>query len=110
MTVPLTIASAGTMGWIPALTSTATGFAGAYGGQKVGEAIDTKYGTNTAPWLSLAGGFTGGIGGYKGLVKAGSAGLLKGKGNLYGKSFMGDVMTDMAKSTEIATPSYGKVK
>ena len=49
MTVPLTIASAGTMGWIPALTSTATGFAGAYGGQKVGEMIDNKYGTNTAP-------------------------------------------------------------
>lgn len=53
---------------------------------------------------------TGGTAGYKGLVRAGSNGLLRGKGNLYGKSFMGDVMTDMAKSTEIATPSYGKVK
>lgn len=98
MTVPLTIASAGTMGWIPALTSTATGFAGAYGGQKLGEAIDTKYGTNTTPWLALAGGFAGGIGGYKGLVKAGSAGLLKGSGQMYGKQFVGDVMNDSMKS------------
>lgn len=94
MTVPLTVASAGTMGWVPALTSTATGFAGAYGGQKLGEVIDTKYGTNTTPWLALAGGFAGGIGGYKGLVKAGSAGLLKGSGQMYGKQFIGDVASD----------------
>lgn len=66
MTVPLTIASAGTMGWIPTLTSTATGFAGAYSGQKAGEAIDNKYGTNTTPWLTFAGGMIGGGFGAKG--------------------------------------------
>ena len=66
MTVPLTIASAGTMGWVPAITSTATGFVGAYGGQKVGEMIDNKYGTNTAPWLTFAGGMVGGGFGAKG--------------------------------------------
>lgn len=48
--------------------------------------------------MSLAGGFAGGIGGYKGLVKAGSAGLLKGSGQMYGKQFMGDVMNDSMKS------------
>lgn len=111
MTIPMTIASAGTMGWIPALTSTATGIVGGYGGYKAGEYLDKKYDTNwIASALGFVGGMAGGITGYKGLVRAGSNGLLKGKGNLYGKSFMGDVMADMAKSTEIATPSYGKVK
>lgn len=112
MTIPMTIFSAGTMGWVPALTTTATGFAGAYGGQKLGEAIDTKYGTNTTPWLALTGGFAGGIGGYKGLVKAGSAGLLKGSGQMYGKQFVKDVIDDVSKTTLKNTfaPIHGSFK
>lgn len=44
-----TILSAGTLGWIPSLVSTGTGYAGGYGGYKLGESIDNKYGTNIAP-------------------------------------------------------------
>ena len=44
--------------------------------------------------MALAGGFAGGIGGYKGLVKAGSAGWLRGSGQMYGKQFIGDVAAD----------------
>ena len=95
------------MGWVPALTSTATGFTGAYGGQKLGEAIDANYGTNTAPWLAFAGGLAGGIGGYKGLTrlatsKLGSTPIINGKtlftnnasNTLYGKQFLSDVIAD----------------
>lgn len=43
---------------------------GAYGGQKLGQYIDGKYGTNLTPGLTFAGGLVGGtIGGglgYKG--------------------------------------------
>lgn len=49
--------------------------------------------------MSLAGGLAGGIGGYKGLVKAGSAGLLKGSGQMYGKQFVKDVIDDISKTT-----------
>lgn len=45
MTIPMTIASAGTMGWVPALTTTATGIAGGYGGYKAGEYLDNKLDT-----------------------------------------------------------------
>ena len=93
-TIPLTVLSAGTMGWVPAITSTATGFGGAYLGQKAGEYIDSKTGWNTTPWLTFGGGLLGGWGGYKGLVKAGSAGWLRGSGQMYGKQFIGDVAAD----------------
>lgn len=95
-TLPFT---AGTIGWIPAITSTATGYAGSYGGYKLGQWIDNKYGTNTTPWLTWAGGVAGGIGGYKGLVKVGSAGLLKGSGQMYGKQFTKDVIDDISNQT-----------
>ena len=36
-----------------------------------------------------------GIGAYRGLVKAGSRGLLKGSGNMYGKQFIDDVSADI---------------
>lgn len=65
-TIPMTVFSAGTMGWVPASISTVTGFGGAYAGQKAGEAIDKRYGTNTTPWLSFAGGLFGGGLGAKG--------------------------------------------
>lgn len=116
-----TIASAGTMGWIPSLISTGTGYAGGYGGYKLGEAIDNRYGTNTAPWLSLIGGFTGGMGGYKGLIKAGNAGLLgtspythllNGRQNLaYGSQFTKNLVDDIATtSLRKYIPTYGTVK
>lgn len=91
-----TILSAGTIGWLPSLFSTGTGYAGGYGGYKLGEAIDKKYNTNTAPWLSFIGGAAGGIGGYKGLVKLGSKGWLPTatRGNIYGPQFQGDVVSD----------------
>lgn len=110
MTIPMTIASAGTMGWVPALTTTATGIAGGYGGYKAGEYLDNKLDTKwLAPTLGFAGGMFGGGLGYKGLVKAGNAGLLgtspythllNGKQNLvYGSQFTKDVVDDVAKST-----------
>lgn len=61
-TLPFT---AGTLGWIPAITTTATGaaggYAGAYSGQQLGQYFDNKYETNTTPWLSTIGGLAGGI-------------------------------------------------
>ena len=71
-TLPFTAGMIG--GWTPAIVSTATGAAGghvgAYGGQKLGQYIDGKYGTNLTPGLTFAGGLVGGtIGGglgYKG--------------------------------------------
>ena len=71
-TLPFTAGIMG--GWTPAIVSTATGaaggHAGAYGGQKLGQYIDDKYGTNLTPGLTFAGGLiggtiTGGLG-YKG--------------------------------------------
>ena len=59
-TLPFT---AGLMGWVPALGSTAGGIGGSYGGQKLGQWIDNKYNTNTTPWLSFAGGLIGGTAG-----------------------------------------------
>ena len=115
-----TIASAGTMGWIPSLISTGTGYAGGYGGYKLGEAIDNKYGTNTAPWLSFAGGMLGGYGGYKGLVKLGNAytPLSLGKTMVtgqhtgwYGPQFGKDVIDDIAtQALKKNTIPYGTVK
>lgn len=98
-TLPFT---AGAMGWVPALTTTATGvgggYAGAYGGQKLGQWIDGKYGTNLTPGLTFAGSLVGGtIGGglgYKGIVKFGSQGWLpknNAVGNLYSQQFVKDV-------------------
>ena len=115
-----TIASAGTLGWIPSLVSTAGGYAGGYGGYKLGEAIDNRYGTNTAPWLSLVGGLAGGIGGYKGLVKAGSTytptslgkTMLTGKHTgWWGKQFGKDVLDEFTtQSLKKNTIPYGTVK
>lgn len=101
-TLPFT---AGMMGWIPAITTTATGaaggYAGAYGGQKLGQYLDNKYGWNTTPYLSTAGGLVGGILGgglgYKGTVQLGSRGWLpknNAAGNLYNKQFVTDVVSD----------------
>lgn len=90
--IPLTIASAGATGWIPTIITTGTGVAGGYGGQKLGQAIDKKYGTNVTPALTIMGGILGGVGGYKGLVQAGSTGLLKNTSNglLYSQQFAKD--------------------
>lgn len=41
--------SLSTIGIVPTVFSTATGYGGAYAGQKAGEWIDNKYGTNIAP-------------------------------------------------------------
>lgn len=57
-TLPFTAGMMG--GWIPAITTTATGAAGAFGGQKLGQYIDDKYGWNTTPGLTFAGGLFGG--------------------------------------------------
>lgn len=99
-TLPFT---AGMIGWVPALTTTATGmgggYAGSYGGQKLGQWVDGKYGTNLTPGLTVAGGLIGGtLGGgfgYKGTVKLGSQGLLpRGGQAMYGKQFVTDVASD----------------
>ncbi len=62
-TLPFTAGTIG--GWVPAITTTATGaaggYAGAYGGQKLGQYLDNKYGWNTTPYLSTVGGLAGGI-------------------------------------------------
>ena len=83
----------------------ALGTAGSYGGNKLGTYIDDKYETNTTPYLTFFGGLTGGILGglglYKGLVKTGSHGHLKGSGNMYGNQFRGDVVTDMLNRAEM---------
>ena len=71
-TLPFTAGMMG--GWTPAIVSTVTGAAGgqagAYGGHKLGQYIDDKYGTNLTPGLTFVGGLFGGtIGGglgYKG--------------------------------------------
>lgn len=116
-----TIASAGTMGWIPALVSTGTGYAGGYGGYKLGEAIDKRYGTNTAPWLSFAGGMLGGGLGYKGLLRTANKGWLgtspytylqPEKQHLaYSPQFTKDVIDDIATtSLRSYVPTYGTVK
>lgn len=49
----------------------------------------------------------GGAGGYKGLVKLGSKGLLKGTGNMYGNQFLGDVVGDKL-GTEVAKTTLSK--
>lgn len=87
-TLPFSI---GSIGLVPTLTTAAGAYAGAYGGQKVGEAIDEKYGTNTTPWLSTIGSILGGGAGYRGMVNFGSKGNLRGAGNMYGPQFKSDV-------------------
>lgn len=118
-TLPFT---AGMMGWVPALATTATGtvggYAGVYGGQKLGQHLDNKYGWNTTPYLSFFGGLGGGIlgggMGYKGTVKLGSRGLLpKGGQTMYGKQFITDVASDaLNRNVRQITPAlnYGTVK
>lgn len=96
--IPLTIASAGTMGWIPEIATTAAGLAGGFGGHKLGEHIDNKYNTKWAtPTLSFIGGMLGGVSGYKGLVNATVKGWNPIRNNasrtLYGKQFIGDALT-----------------
>lgn len=108
-TLPFT---AGMMGWVPAITTTATGvgggYAGAYGGQKLGQYLDHKYGWNTTPYLrtvgGLAGGILGGGLGYKNLVRAGANGWLKGSGNMYGNRFISDVAGEVAKDLDVILP------
>lgn len=118
-TLPFT---AGMMGWVPAITTTATGaaggYAGAYGGQKLGQYLDNKYGWNTTPYLStiggLAGGILGGGLGYKGLVRLGTNGRLV-RGSI-GKKFKdsalwGDVFkNDVDDKTIQLAIKNGKLK
>lgn len=86
-TTPMAIAGAGvsaaSIGVIPTLAAETGGIAGGYygsiGGAKLGQHIDQKYGTNTTPWLSLAGGLVGGVAGGYGGLKGGQLTVKAGK-------------------------------
>jgi hypothetical protein len=100
-------------GVVPTLVTTAAGLAGGYAGNKVGSYADEKFGTKwITPTLSIVGGIGSGIGSYKGLVNAGTKGLLKGNGAMYGKNFVSDVVaTSLNKATKVPyKPTYGLVK
>lgn len=57
--------------------SSLIGTGSAYTSNRLGQAIDKRLGTNTVPWLSIIGGFVGGIRGYKGGLNIGSKNFLE---------------------------------
>lgn len=84
-------------GVVPTLVTTTAGLGGGYIGNKVGTYADEKFGTKwIAPVLSIIGGAGSGIGAYKGLVNAGTKGLLKGNNIMYSKDFIKDVVNNFA--------------
>ena len=56
--------------------SSLIGTGSAYAGNRLGQTIDKRHGTNIAPWLSTIGGFIGGVGGYKSGLNMGSKNFL----------------------------------
>ena len=93
-------ASAATIGWIPTLTTEAAGWAGSVGAGYLGNNADQKLGTNwIGPTAGIVGGMLSGAGAYRGMVNAGSKGLLKGSGNMYGSRFRSDVAADMMNNS-----------
>lgn len=93
-------ASAATIGWIPTLATEAAGWAGSIGAGYLGNKADQKLGTNwIGPTAGIVGGVLSGAGAYRGMVNAGSKGLLKGSGNMYGSRFRSDVAADMMNNS-----------
>lgn len=72
-----TLSSISKIGVVPTIVTEAVsavgGTVGAKAGEFAGKKIDNKFGTNIAPWLTVAGSLSGGVGGgiagYKGVVK-----------------------------------------
>ena len=92
--------AAATYGWPAALTaeavSTGTGIAGYNGFNKLGQYIDNKYGTNTAPYLSFFGSLGTGMAGYSAGLRT-AAGLARSAVNngIRGYSDFKPALTDM---------------